>query len=114
MAKWRKGQSGNPNGRKVGTPNKVTRVFKDAVLNVFEEGGGEKWLLRWARRNPTEYFKIAARLIPHEVTAAGNTLPIPEEMSNLEIARRVAFILHMAERELDEAKNKPEGQDPKA
>lgn len=55
-------------GRAEGTPNKITRAFKHAVMNVFEKGGGEKWLLRWAKRNQTEFFKIAARLIPTEVT----------------------------------------------
>lgn len=58
-------------GRPAGVPNKVTRAFKTACLNVFNAGGGEAWFLGWARENPTEFFKIAARLIPHEVIGPG-------------------------------------------
>jgi hypothetical protein len=58
-------------GRKKGTPNKITKAFREAVLSVFGSMGGEKHLLTWARQNPTEFYKIAARLIPTELTGAG-------------------------------------------
>lgn len=54
-------------GRKPGTPNKITRAFKEAVAAVFEDLGGEKHLLGWAKKNPTEFYKIATRLIPTEI-----------------------------------------------
>jgi hypothetical protein len=58
-------------GRPKGSPNKLTRAFKEAVLNVYNGLGGDPAMLRWAAKNPTEFYKIAARLIPHEVVGSG-------------------------------------------
>lgn len=70
-------------GRIKGTPNKVTSAFKTAVLNVFNENGGEGWLSRWAMENPTEFFKIAARLIPQEITGKDGG-PIEMQVKKIE------------------------------
>jgi hypothetical protein len=58
-------------GRPKGATNKLTRAFKEAVLNVYNGLGGDPAMLEWARKNPTEFYKIAARLIPHEVVGSG-------------------------------------------
>ena len=58
-------------GRKKGTPNKLTRAFRDAVHVVYEGIGGDKAFTEWAKANPTEYYKIAARMIPTEVVGPG-------------------------------------------
>lgn len=54
-------------GRQSGTPNKVTVVFREAVETVYSGLGGHDAFLKWARKNQTEYYKIAARLIPSEL-----------------------------------------------
>ena len=58
-------------GRARGSPNKVTRAFKEAVLAAFNQLEGVDGLVAWARDNGTEFYKIAARLIPHEVIGPG-------------------------------------------
>lgn len=58
-------------GRKKGSPNKVTRAFKEAVLAAFQQLEGVDGLVAWGRKNRTEFYKIAARLIPHEVVGPG-------------------------------------------
>lgn len=58
-------------GRKPGVPNKVTAAFKSALLEAFHELGGTSGLAKWGRKNRTEFYKIAARLIPHEVIGPG-------------------------------------------
>jgi hypothetical protein len=64
-------------GRKAGSQNKVTRAIKEAVLLVFDRMGenrgktGEDEFLEWAIANQTEFYKIAARLIPHDAVGAG-------------------------------------------
>ena len=60
-------------GRQAGTPNRITAAFKDAVRFVYDDIGGNTAFAAWARENPTEFYKIAARLIPTEIAARGDT-----------------------------------------
>lgn len=48
-------------------PNKTTSAFKQAVMVCFEGIGGNAAFQKWAKKNQTEFYKIAARLIPSEV-----------------------------------------------
>lgn len=57
-------------GRPKGSQNKVTTAFKEAVLEAFHQIGGTSALVSWGMQNQTEFYKIAARLIPTEVNAA--------------------------------------------
>jgi hypothetical protein len=59
-------------GRKKNTPNKITSAFKTALLEAFQKMGGTDALVKWAKKNPTEFYKICARLIPHEVSGPGD------------------------------------------
>jgi hypothetical protein len=54
-------------GRQLGTPNRLTGAFREAVQVVYDRLGGHDAFLQWARENPTEYYRIAARLIPVEL-----------------------------------------------
>lgn len=56
--------------RPKGSQNKVTRAFKEATLHVFNERGLTAFR-KWADNNETEFYKICARLIPHEVIGPG-------------------------------------------
>ena len=67
---FRKGQSGNPRGRKRGAQNRVTRAFKEAATIVFYELGGTRHLLGWARKQPAEFYRILARMAPPGVPVA--------------------------------------------
>jgi len=60
-------------GRQVGTPNKVTTIFKDAVRTVYEDIGGHAAFAAWAKKNQTDFYKIAARLIPTETVSMEDT-----------------------------------------
>ena len=66
-------------GRAKGTPNKLTKTVKEFLLTVFNElqtkdGNAPKYpgayMLDWAIREPGEFYKLAARLIPTEIGAA--------------------------------------------
>lgn len=63
MAKGRK-----TGGRQKGVPNKATAGVKAAMLEAFKGIGGVPALTVWAKANPTEYYKLFARLIPTEVS----------------------------------------------
>lgn len=56
-------------GRQRGTPNKVTAAFKDAVRTVYDTIGGHQAFAEWARGNPSDFYRIAARLIPTEIAS---------------------------------------------
>ena len=59
--------------RPKGSPNKFTRAFKECVLKAFhsKELGGTAGFIEWGVNNRTAFYKIAARLIPHEVVGPG-------------------------------------------
>ena len=63
-------------GRQIGTPNKVTAIFKDAVRTVYEDIGGNAAFAAWAKENPTEFYRIASRLIPTEIASQGTNLNV--------------------------------------
>lgn len=54
-------------GRQRGIPNKLTGTFREAVRVVYEGLGGHVAFLAWAKENPSEFYRLAARLIPAEV-----------------------------------------------
>lgn len=80
----RRGNAGA--GRKLGSRNKITRAFKEAVLVAFDALGGAKGLEDWGRKNPTPFYQIAARLIPYEVIGPGP--------GGAHLVKRVIFELH--------------------
>jgi hypothetical protein len=58
-------------GRTEGTQNKLTKTVKERVLEVFNElqEDPQSNLLSWAKEEPTEFYKIAAKLIPADINA---------------------------------------------
>lgn len=55
-------------GRKKGSVNKTTAAVKDALTKAFDGRGGVRALTAWADENPTEFYKLWAKLLPTEVT----------------------------------------------
>lgn len=66
-ASFKKGQGGRPKGAK----NVVNRTVKETVLEVFNKmQEGEHSLQAWAETEPTEFYKIASKLIPTELSGS--------------------------------------------
>lgn len=61
--------SGRPNGAR----NLVTRAAREAFEMAFEQLGGVDALMSWARVNPTEFYKLYARLIPEQQRHSADT-----------------------------------------
>lgn len=57
-------------GRKKGTPNKLTGTFREAVSLTYENIGGHEAFAKWAAENRTDFYRIAARLIPAEIKSS--------------------------------------------
>lgn len=65
---FKKGQG----GRQKGAINKLTKTVRDTVLSAFNElqDDPKANITTWAKDNPTEFYKIASKLIPTEVNAS--------------------------------------------
>lgn len=63
-------EKGNP-GKPKGATNLLTRTVKERVLEVFNELQLDPKvnMVTWAKQEPTEFYKIAAKLIPAEINA---------------------------------------------
>jgi hypothetical protein len=60
-------------GRGKGTPNKSTIAIREAVLQVFADlqhgsGGENRHFLDWAHGNPSDFYRLSAKLLPRQVT----------------------------------------------
>lgn len=65
-------------GRVAGTPNKATASMKAAIQTVYDrlqdeaatgETGAHAHFFGWAKDNETEFYKLAAKLIPVQLDA---------------------------------------------
>lgn len=73
-------------GRAKGTPNKVTASVKEGLELAWQGIGGVEHLTAWARENPSDFYKLLAKLLPRDMT-----ITVKDEISTiLENARRRA------------------------
>lgn len=63
-------------GRKKGTPNKVTKDLRQAIINALDKAGGEEYLAALARGNSSAFASLLGRTLPsqHNVRAEVGTL----------------------------------------
>ena len=63
---------GNP-GKPKGAVNKSTRLVKEVFAEVFSllQDHSTANLQTWAETNPTEFYKLATKLIPTELEHSG-------------------------------------------
>ena len=57
-------------GRAKGTPNKTTKLLKDAILNAFDRVGGEDYLIGVAKTDSKTFCTLLGRVLPQQVTGA--------------------------------------------
>ena len=76
MAKYKKGKSGNRNGRPKGVQNVVTAEVKEVFADLLRENADNlhKWLQRTAEKNPAKALELVLKLAefyvakPHRIT----------------------------------------------
>ena len=56
-------------GRKKGTPNKATKLIKDAVMESFTKVGGADYLVKMAEKDHKAYATLLGKILPSEINA---------------------------------------------
>lgn len=82
-------------GRTKGTPNKVTKDVRAAILDVAEQLGGAKGMLKWVQSDPVNerifWSQIYPKVLPKEIRADmisdGKGLGTVSPMINLTLAK---------------------------
>ena len=77
-------------GRVKGVPNKVTVSLREAIMHAFDTVGGEAYLVKVARKNPTVFCMLLARILPLHVSASregGLQSPASKISETLELLR---------------------------
>lgn len=104
-----KGSSVKYGGRQKGTPNKPdVGISKEAIARCFKRLGGEKWLYDFALSSPEPFIRLVlVRILPpipspEPVIQINNQQVVKiDQLSEFEIARRLAFALNKASNALD-------------
>lgn len=55
-------------GSRLGRPNKTTTTVKAALEHAYNAIGGDKAFAAWATSEPTEFYKLYAKLLPTQIT----------------------------------------------
>lgn len=71
MARFKKGVSGNPAGRKKGSSNKNTKEIKEMIHIALMKAGGVEYLIGQAHTNPTAFMGLVKAILPKDVILGG-------------------------------------------
>ena len=63
-------------GRKKGTPNKITKNVREAILQAFEEAGGVVYLRRVAKEDPKTFCTLLGKTMPTVVAGDEDNPPV--------------------------------------
>ena len=97
MAKFKKGQSGNPTGRPVGAKNKVNEALRESITN-FLSGEFEELKQRVKRLTPKDRMKFFVDILPFALPRLQNTsLEMDfEKMSDDQLDRAIEELKEIA------------------
>lgn len=80
-------------GRKKGTPNKTTKLLKDAILLAAEKAGDDvgdegmvSYLKSQARENPGPFMSLLGKVLPTQVTGADGERLVPQVIEIVAVA----------------------------
>lgn len=87
-------------GRVKGTPNKITATVRETFERVFNElqEGKVADLGTWAKKNPTEFYKLVSKLIPAEMSIDAAIVDAADLQDEDRMARLADLLTKVAQR----------------
>ena len=84
--RFKPGQSGNPAGRPRGSRNKLGEEILDDLIDEWR-ANGKKALALCASREPTQFIKVVANILPREVLSMALNVNTTVDLSAMEDAK---------------------------
>jgi hypothetical protein len=103
---WQSGQSGNPNGRPLGSRTVFSQGFLKDLAEVWS-GEGRETMVKTARTSPATFFAVCARLIGPEVKLTIER-SLPGNLS-MEDWQTMKEIVEAVKRAIPDASSQPPG-----
>ena len=74
------------NGRKPGSPNKITRELREMILHALDKAGGVAYLVEQAHANPAAFMTLLAKTMPKDVViqSVRGYLCAPEQAASMQ------------------------------
>jgi hypothetical protein len=60
-----------PRGRQHGSKNKATESIRWGIVEAYRQLGGVDGLVKWGQANPSLFYPMLTRLLPHELAESG-------------------------------------------
>lgn len=74
-------------------PKKLTVQARDALWKVFHELGGKEHMRKWALDNPSDFYRLFARLVPQATELTGEDGgPLKHEVVNVALPPMVGSL----------------------
>lgn len=56
-------------GRKKGVTNKVSAEVKELIRGALDDAGGQEYLVKQAKDNPTAFLALVGKILPKDINA---------------------------------------------
>lgn len=85
---FKKGQSGNPRGKQVGTRDKINQKFLKTLAEDFH-ANGEEVIAAAREKDPVGYMKVLAALLPKQVAVEAD---VKHEHTHIGLSEVASFL----------------------
>ena len=110
MAKYKKGQSGNPNGRPKGSTNEKTAYIRDWVISVIGSNG-QRLAQNFSNLSRKEQWRVITQLLPYVLPRQHEAIVDTSLDANMQVTTPEPITLRLVASKEDLAEIEKEIQD---